>query len=76
MDRDQDQAKLIRTRLVPALDNTIQIITELEERLKTYGQESFDLATADLLDTEKPGQLLMGGLLEEGVVQDGEAESR
>jgi hypothetical protein len=25
MDRDQDQAKLIRTRLVPALDNTIQI---------------------------------------------------
>jgi hypothetical protein len=49
MDQDQDQAKLIRTRLVPALNNTRQIITELEERMKTYGQESFDLATADII---------------------------
>ena len=76
IDQDRDKAEFIRTRLVPALNNTRQIITELEERLKTYGQESFDLATADLLDTDKPGQLLMDGLLEKRVVQDGEAESR
>ena len=76
IDQDRDQAELIRTRLVPALDNTSRIISDLAERLTTYGQESFDLATADLLDIDKPGQLLMDGLLGEGVVQDGEAESR
>ncbi|MDP7281269.1 MAG: hypothetical protein QGG39_15485 [Candidatus Poribacteria bacterium] len=52
MNQDQDQAKLIRTRLVPVLDNTNQIITEFERRLKTYGQESFDLATADIISGE------------------------
>ncbi len=49
IEQDRDKAELIRTRLVPALNNTRQIITELEERMKTYGQESFDLATADII---------------------------
>ena len=49
IEQDRDKAELIRTRLVPALNNTRQIITELERRLKTYGQESFDLATADII---------------------------
>ena len=65
IEQDRDKAKLIRTRLVPALDNTSRIISDLAERLTTYGQESFGLATADLLDTDKPGQLLMDGLLGE-----------
>ena len=49
IEQDRDKAELIRTRLVPALNNTRQIITEFERRLKTYGQESFDLATADII---------------------------
>ena len=49
IDQDRDQAELIRTRLVPALDNTSRIISGLEEKLINYGQESFDRATADLI---------------------------
>ena len=49
IEQDRDKAELIRTRLVPALNNTSQIISGLEERLINYGQESFDRATADLI---------------------------
>ena len=49
IEQDRDKAELIRTRLVPALDNTSRIISGLEEKLINYGQESFDQATADLI---------------------------
>ena len=49
IEQDRDKAELIRTRLVPALNNTSKIISGLEERLTNYGQESFDRATADLI---------------------------
>ena len=49
IEQERDKAKLIRTRLVPALNNTSKIIADLEGRLTNYGQESFNRATADLV---------------------------